>query len=90
MILIHGGTVQCLIMAGLIQARNYLSFNDGGISEVISDKSPQYQSWIQSMTGVIGNYKQKSDELKTALNMESAFGVIVSPYGNFYDGFVGY
>jgi hypothetical protein len=90
MILLHGGTVHCLIMAGLIQSRNYLNFNDGGISEVISDKSPQYQSWIQSISGLIGNYKQKSDELKIALNMENAFGVIPSPYGNFFDGFVGY
>lgn len=90
MVLIHGGTVHCLIMAGLVQARNYLNFNDGGISEVISDKSPQYQGWIQSISGILGNYKQQSDALKTALNMENMFGVIVSPYGNFYDGFVGY
>lgn len=89
MIMLHGGTVHCLIMAGLIQARNYLNFNDGGISEVISDKSPQYQSWIQTISGLLKNYKQMSDELKIALNMENAFGVIASPYGNFYDGFVG-
>ncbi len=85
-VLLHGSTVQCLIMAGLIQSRNYLQFSDGGISEVISDKAPSYQSWINTMTSVLKNYKQDTDEIKIAINMERAFGVIPSPYGRFFDG----
>lgn len=84
-ILLHGGTVQALIMAGLVQSRNYLQFSDGGISEIISDKAPSYQGWIQQLTGIIGNYKQKTDELKIAINMERAWGVVPSPYGYWYD-----
>lgn len=82
MVLLHGATVQCLIMAGLIASRNYLQFSDGGISEVMNDKTTQYQGHIQQLTGILGNYKQKSDEIKIAINMESAWGTIGSPYEN--------
>ena len=85
-VLLHGAAVQCLIMAGMIQSRNYLQFSDGGISEIINDKSPSYQSWIQTMTGMIGNYKQKSDEIKIAINMERAWGTIDSPYAGLVSG----
>ena len=80
MVLIHGAAVQCLIMAGLIQSRNYLQFSDGGISEVMSDKAPSYQGWIQLMTTTLNNYKQATSEIKIAINMERAWGVIDSPY----------
>lgn len=80
-VLLHGSVVQCLIMAGLIQSRNYLQYNDGGISEAFSDKAPSYQSWITQATGILNNYKQETDAIKVALNMERAFGVIESPYG---------
>lgn len=85
-VLLHGSTIQCLIMAGLIQSRNYLQFSDGGISEVISDKAPSYQGWVQQMSGMLKNYAQVTDEIKIAINMESAFGVIPSPYGSWYNG----
>lgn len=81
-VLIHGGAVQCLMMAGFIQARNYLQFADGGISEIINDKTPTYQAYIQQLTGLLGNYKQKSDEIKIAINMERAWGTIDSPYAS--------
>lgn len=79
-VLLHGAAVQCLIMAGFIQSRNYLQFSDGGFSEVLSDKAPSYQSWIQQLTQTIGNYKQITNEIKIAINMERAFGIIDSPY----------
>ncbi len=84
MVLIHGATVQCLIMAGLIQSRNYLQFSDGGISEVIGDKAPSYQGWINQLAGILGNYKKTSEDIKVSINMEQGFGFIPSPYGNGY------
>jgi hypothetical protein len=81
-LIIHGGAIQALIMAGLIQSRNYLNFSDGGIQEVINDKAASYQSWIGNL---MSRYQQEALALKTSLNMERNFGVIPSPYGNFYD-----
>ena len=81
-LLIHGGAIQALIMAGLVQTRNYLNFSDGGIQEVISDKSAGYQAWIGN---IVGRYYEEGQALKTSLNMERNFGVIPSPYGNVYD-----
>jgi hypothetical protein len=86
MVIIHGSVVHALIMAGLVQARNYLQFSDGGISEVLSDKSPSYQGWINAMTNTIRSYKATSDAIKVSINMEQGFGVIASPYGRFSDG----
>lgn len=81
-LIIHGACIQALIMAGIIQNRNYLNFSDGGIQEVISDKGPAYQSWIQNL---MGQYREEMLNHKTAINMEQGFGVIPSPYGNSYD-----
>lgn len=82
MVLMHGATVQCLIMAGLIQSRNYLQFSDGGISEVIGDKAPMYQGWINQLASVLANYKSTTEAIKVSINMEQGFGYIASPYGN--------
>lgn len=81
-IIIHGGAIHALVMAGIVQTRNYLNFSDGGIQEVISDKGPAYQSWIQNL---MGKYREEAMALKTSLNMERNFGCIPSPYGNTFD-----
>jgi hypothetical protein len=81
-LLLHGATIQCLIMAGLVAQRNYISFSDGGIQESVQNHGPAWQSWIQSLMGM---YREETLSLKTSLNMERGFGVIPSPYGNSFD-----
>jgi len=81
-LILHGAAIQALIMAGIVQNRNYLNFSDGGIQEVISDKGQAYQGWIQML---MGKYREETLGLKTSLNMEQGFGVIGSPYGNVFD-----
>jgi len=85
-VIIHGSIVHCLIMAGIIQSRNYLQFSDGGISEILGDRAQQYQGWIQQISSQVKNYKQSSDEIKIAINMENGWGVAPSPYGYWYSG----
>lgn len=85
-VIIHGAIVHCLIMAGIVQSRNYLQFSDGGISEILGDRAQQYQGWIQQITGSIKNYKQSAEEIKIAINMERGWGVAPSPYGYWYSG----
>ena len=81
-LMLHGGAIQALIMAGIVQNRNYISFSDGGVQEVLSDKGPAYQGWIQNL---MGQYREETLNLKTSLNMERGFGIIPSPYGNTQD-----
>lgn len=81
-VILHGGAIQALIMAGIVMSRNYLNFSDGGIQEVISDKAQAYQSWIANL---ISSYREGALNIKTALNMERNFGVIPSPYGNVFN-----
>lgn len=81
-IIVHGAAIQALIMAGLVHTRNRLDFNDGGISQVVQNKAPEYQSWIQNM---LDGYRTELLNIKISRNMERNFGVIPSPYGNVFD-----
>ena len=80
-VLLKGGAVQSLIMAGIVQSRNYLSFSDGGIQEVISDKAQAYQAWIGTL---LQAYKVEAENIKISVNMENGFSVIPSPYAGIY------
>lgn len=81
-LIIHGGAIQALIMAGIISDRNYLNFSDGGIQEVVSDRGQRYIGWLQNL---MQQYREQTIGLKTSLNMERGFGIIPSPYGNTVD-----
>lgn len=81
-LILQGGAIHALVMAGMVNSRNFLNFSDGGVQEVVSDKAAAYQSWIAN---IVGSYREGALSLKTALNMERNFGVIPSPYGNVYN-----
>jgi hypothetical protein len=66
------GVVLCLLESvGLLNTRNSIQFSDGGIS-VNTNKTPEIQAWLQLFSN---KYEQKKREWKTAVNIESAFGV---------------
>jgi len=75
--MLYGAALHCLVMAGLIQARNFIQFQDGRLGVVLSDKSPAYQSWLANLAG---QYSQIMNEVKYAKNTADAFGYIPSPY----------
>lgn len=76
LILYHGVVIELLKMAGLVHSRNFLNFNDNGVSFTVNDKAGDYLQWI-------GNFMQTHiedvKELKKALNAESAYGFHPSP-----------
>lgn len=76
-LLLLGTVIQVLRSAGLLQSRNRLNYNDGGISVAVSDKAGDYQSWIASM---LNEYERKKRELKIAINLTGAFGNVPSEY----------
>ena len=78
-LLIHQAAIEALISNGICQARNDLTYNNGGITVKISDKE-RYLSIIQILSRItdaeINNFKQ----LKVSINIDSCWGGINSPY----------
>lgn len=67
--LLRKGTVKCILESvGLLQTRNHLPFNDGGLSVAVSDKAPLLQSWIDRLNA---DWKSTMKETKIAFNIES-------------------
>jgi len=63
-----GTVIRVLESVGLLQTRNHLPFNDGGLSVSVSDKAPLLQSWIDRLKA---DWKPAVKETKIALNIES-------------------
>lgn len=76
-LLLIGTVIQVLRSAGILQSRNRLNYNDGGISVAVSDKAGDYQGWISSM---LNEYERKKRELKIAINLTGAFGNVPSEF----------
>ena len=63
-----GTVIRVLESVGLLQTRNHLPFNDGGLSVAVSDKAPLLQSWIDRLKG---DWRATTKETKIAMNIES-------------------
>ena len=70
-LLIRATVISLLESIGLLQTRNHLQFSDGGIQVGVNDKTPFIQSWLQLLKN---GYEEKKKLLKTAYNIESAWG----------------
>ena len=64
-----GVTARVLESAALLQARNQLSFNDGGITVSVSDKAQLYMNFVQIFWN---RYEEKKNRFKASQNIEEA------------------
>lgn len=76
-LLIRGAAIEILHSAGILQSRNRLDYNDGGIVVRDKDKAPDYQAWISHL---IRDYETKKINLKKSSNISIGFGAIPSEY----------
>lgn len=77
-LLVHGGAIQCLKMAGLYQSRNQLDYSASGSSFIRSNKTALYQSWLQNFAA---EYEAKKLNYKLQVNVEGAYnGGFLSEY----------
>lgn len=83
LLMFQGVMIQTLIMAGIIQTRNFLNFNDGGVSFVVSDKGQEYSAWINNL---MATHQNDFINTKVALNAEAAYAVHPSPDGWYRGG----
>lgn len=79
--LLRKGTVICVLESvGLLQTRNHLPFNDGGLSVSVSDKTPLLQSWIDRLRS---KWEPEIKQVKVAMNIDSLLdggGGVASEY----------
>lgn len=76
-LLIRGAAIEILHSAGILQSRNRLDYNDGGIVVRDKDKAPDYQAWISHL---VRDYETKKINLKKSLNISLGFGSVPSEY----------
>lgn len=81
-LLMHGGAINALKMAGIRQSRNELNYQSGGSSFQRSNKTSLYQSWLSLF---INEYEQKKKQFKIAGNIKRGYGGVFSEYD--YIGF---
>ena len=71
-LLIHGGAIQCLKMAGLYHSRNELTYNANGSSfSRHGGRTQYYMQWIQNFQS---EYEAKKINFKIQQNVENAYG----------------
>lgn len=78
MVMFHGVMIELLRMSGIIQSRNFLNFQDSGVSFSVNDKASDYQSWIQNL---MQTHREQAQAIKVAQNAEEGFDYIDSPDG---------
>lgn len=69
-LLMIGIIIHLLQSKGLLESRNSLNFNDGGIS-LGADKDQRTQSWLNRF---VNNYELGRDKFKISKNIEEAWG----------------
>jgi hypothetical protein len=80
LLLIHGVMIEVLKMSGIVQTRNFLNFNDGGVSFSVSDKGQEYLGWINNL---LSTHAQDLINTKVGLNAEDAYDIHRSPDGHY-------
>lgn len=68
-LLIRGTVISLLESIGLLQTRNHIAFQDGGLQVGVNDKTPFIMNWLQLLKG---SYEEKKTRLKVAMNMQIA------------------
>lgn len=79
-LIIHQATIECLISNGILNSRNDLTYNNGGITVRLSD-GDKYLKHLQWLTRIADQAISNLIKIKIALNIESGYGGVHSPYG---------
>ena len=74
----EGVMIQTLVMNGIINTRNFLNFNDGGVSFTVNDKGQSYLQWISTF---MNKHQSEVSNVKAGINAEEGFAFIPSPEG---------
>jgi len=78
-LLIHQGAIEALISNSILQSRNELTYNNGGISVKVPDGS-RYDNAIRLLYQAVGNEIKFFAQQKVAININGGWGGVHSPY----------
>lgn len=78
-LLMHQAVIEALISNSIVQARNELSYNNGGISVKIPD-GRRYLPILQELYKVANTEIKFLREAKVAINIDNGWGGVPSPY----------
>lgn len=78
-LIIHQSSIECLISNGILQARNDLTYNNGGVTVKVSD-GERYVSQLQHLYRAADQGIKALSQIKIALNISAGFGGVYSPY----------
>jgi hypothetical protein len=77
--LIHRAIIECLISNSILQARNELSYNNGGISVKVPDGN-RYANQIQMLLNIFNQDMEMLRQMKISMNIDAGWGGLNSPY----------
>ena len=78
-LLIHQSAIEALISNSILQSRNEIQYNNGGISVKFPDGG-RYMNILQPLYRAITNEMQALVALKVNANIDAAWGGVSSPY----------
>jgi hypothetical protein len=78
-LIIHQATIECLISNTVVQSRNDLTYNNGGITVKVADGS-RYLGALNALYRAAELEMNSLKGIKIAINIQSGWGGISSPY----------
>lgn len=78
-LIIHQATIECLISNSIVQARNELTYNNGGVTVKIPD-GQRYLNVLQILYRATDQEINALKNIKIAINIQTGYGGVSSPY----------
>jgi hypothetical protein len=78
-LMIHQAAIECLISNSIVQSRNELTYNNGGVTVKIPD-GQRYLHVLQLLYRVTDQEINALKNIKVAINIQSGYGGVSSPY----------
>ena len=78
-LIIHQATIECLISNSIVQARNELTYNNGGITIKVADGA-RYQGILQALYRCTDMEINSLKQIKIAMNIQNGYGGVASAY----------
>lgn len=78
-LLIHQASIECLVSNSIVQARNDITYNNGGVTVKIHD-GQRYVTALQMLYRAADMEINSLKQIKIAINIQSGYGGVASPY----------
>ena len=78
-LLIHQGAIEALISNSILQSRNELTYNNGGITVKMPD-GRRYESSLRMLYEAVGQELKMFSQMKVGININGCWGGVHSPY----------